>query len=114
MLMDVNILIYGITNGFVLIIDVSKLSFGHITRMSPLALKKCLYYIQEAAPLRIKKVHVLNAPSIIEILMNTIKPFMKKKLMDMIYFHSSLKSISEYIPVDSLPNESGGKAGSVY
>ncbi|XP_011699168.1 PREDICTED: alpha-tocopherol transfer protein-like isoform X1 [Wasmannia auropunctata] len=114
MSIDVNILIDGITDGYVMIFDISKLSFGHVTRMSPLALKKFLYYFQEAAPFRLKEIHVLNAPSAIEFLMNTIKPFMKKELIDMVHFHSSLKSLSEYIPVDALPNETGGKAGSVH
>ncbi|XP_011699169.1 PREDICTED: uncharacterized protein LOC105456662 isoform X2 [Wasmannia auropunctata] len=40
---------------------------------------------------------------------------LRKALMSIdVHFHSSLKSLSEYIPVDALPNETGGKAGSVH
>ncbi|XP_071570123.1 alpha-tocopherol transfer protein-like [Temnothorax nylanderi] len=92
----------------------SKLSFGHVARMSPLGLKKMLYYIQKASPIRLKGIHIINAPPAMELLMNTAKPFMKKEMMDIIHFHSSFKSLSEYIPVDVLPNEMGEKAGSVH
>ncbi|XP_011702188.1 PREDICTED: alpha-tocopherol transfer protein-like [Wasmannia auropunctata] len=114
MLCDMYILEDGIQDGYVYISDVSKTSFGHMTRMNPLGLKKHLYYIQEAVPLRLKEMHMINAPPAIELLMNMTKPFMKKELIDIMHFHSSLKSISEYIPVDALPNEVGGKGGSIH
>ncbi|XP_071561098.1 alpha-tocopherol transfer protein-like isoform X2 [Temnothorax nylanderi] len=114
MLHDIYFLTDGTNNGYTYIVDASKLSFGHVARMSPLGLKKMLYYIQKAAPIRLKGIHVINAPPAMELLMNTAKPFMKKELMDIIHFHSSFKSLSEYIPVDALPNEMGGKAGSVH
>ncbi|XP_018393543.1 PREDICTED: uncharacterized protein LOC108772507 [Cyphomyrmex costatus] len=47
-------------------------------------------------------------------LIKMAKPFMKSELIDIIHLHSSLESLSEYIPVDALPNETGGKAGSVH
>ncbi|XP_012529320.1 alpha-tocopherol transfer protein-like [Monomorium pharaonis] len=111
MLMDTLFLTYGTNNGYVLIFDESKLSFGHVTRVNPLSAKKHLYYIQEAAPLRLKGIHLINSPPAMEMLMNIIKPFMKKELIDLIHFHSSFESISKYIPVDALPNEVGGKGG---
>ncbi|XP_024888242.1 alpha-tocopherol transfer protein-like isoform X2 [Temnothorax curvispinosus] len=114
MLHDIYFLTDGTNNGYTYIVDASKLSFGHVARMSPLGLKKMLYYIQNAAPMRLKGIHVINAPSAMELFMNTAKPFMKKEIMDIIHFHPSFKSLSEYIPVDVLPNEMGGKAGSVH
>ncbi|XP_071638280.1 alpha-tocopherol transfer protein-like [Temnothorax longispinosus] len=114
MLHDIYFLTDGTNNGYTYIVDASKLSFGHVARMSPLGMKKMLYYIQNAAPMRLKGIHVINAPSAMELLMNTAKPFMKKEIMDIIHFHPSFKSLSEYISVDVLPNEMGGKAGSVH
>jgi len=114
MVCDVWFLTEGTNNGYIYFTDASKLSFGHIARINPLGLKKYLYYIQEAAPIRLVGIHIINAPPAMELLMNMIKPFMKKEMIDMIHFHSSLKSASEYIPVDVLPNEVGGKAGSIY
>ncbi|XP_070155656.1 alpha-tocopherol transfer protein-like isoform X2 [Polyergus mexicanus] len=114
MVCDVWFLTEGTNNGYIYFADASGLSFGHIARISPLGLKKYLYYIQEAAPIRLMGIHFINAPPAMELLMNMMKPFMKKEMIDMIHFHSSLKSASEYVPIDSLPNEVGGKAGSMY
>ncbi|XP_018393621.1 PREDICTED: alpha-tocopherol transfer protein-like [Cyphomyrmex costatus] len=114
MLTDVHFMMDGSNNGYVFIIDGNKFSFGHIMKMNPLVLKKYVYYIQEAAPMILKAIHIINSLPAMEMLMKLVKPFMKKELVDAIYFHSSLESLSEYIPVDTLPNESGGKAGSVH
>ncbi|KYN13834.1 Alpha-tocopherol transfer protein-like protein, partial [Trachymyrmex cornetzi] len=113
MLCDIHLLTNGTNDGYIFIVDVSKLSFGHVMRINPLAMKKFLYYFQEAMPIRLKAIHILNATPAMELCMNIAKPFMKNELIDIIHFHLSLESISEYIPVDALPNEIGGKAGSV-
>ncbi|KYQ56321.1 Alpha-tocopherol transfer protein-like protein, partial [Trachymyrmex zeteki] len=111
---DIHFLMEGTNNGYIFIFDVSKLSFGHVTRVNPLTVKKHLYYIQEAMPIRLKAIHVLNATPAMELFMNMAKPFLKNELIKIIHFHVSLESISEYISVDALPNEIGGKAGSVH
>ncbi|XP_012529319.1 alpha-tocopherol transfer protein-like [Monomorium pharaonis] len=111
MVADLYFLMHGTNNGYSIIIDMSKLSFGHIARINPLAVKKSLFYIQEAAPLRLKAVHIMNAPPAMELLLNIAKPFMKKELLDMLHFHSSLESMSQSIPIDLLPNEVDGKGG---
>ncbi|XP_025994094.1 alpha-tocopherol transfer protein-like [Solenopsis invicta] len=111
MLWDILFLMDGTNNGYVNIIDASKISFGHVARISPLASKKQLYYIQEAVPMRLKEIHVINSPPAVELIMNIFKPFMKKELINMIHFHSSLENLSKYIPIDALPNEMGGKGG---
>ncbi|XP_011706520.1 PREDICTED: alpha-tocopherol transfer protein-like, partial [Wasmannia auropunctata] len=114
MLCDVYFLMDGTTNGYVIFFDASNLSFGHITRMNPFGFKKYLYYIQEASPFPIiKEIHIINAPTIFELVMNMIKPFLKKELLDVTHFDSSLENVSKYISVDKLPNESGGKAGPI-
>ncbi|XP_018393625.1 PREDICTED: alpha-tocopherol transfer protein-like [Cyphomyrmex costatus] len=111
MSLDIHLLMDGTTNGSIFIVDASKFSFGHVRRLNPLAMKKYMYYVQEAAPVRLKALHIINALPAMELFISLIKPFVKKELIDMIYIHSSLESLSKYIPVDALPNESGGKAG---
>ncbi|XP_039304662.1 alpha-tocopherol transfer protein-like [Solenopsis invicta] len=111
MLYDIFLLTDGTNNGYVIVFDASKVSFGHVARTSPLASKKNFYYIQEASPIRLKGIHVINVLPAMEFFMNIIKPFIKKELINMIHFHSSLENLSKYIPVDALPNEMGGKGG---
>ncbi|KYM98122.1 Alpha-tocopherol transfer protein-like protein [Cyphomyrmex costatus] len=114
MSLDIHLLMDGTTNGIIFIADASKFSFGHVKRMNPLVIKKYAYYVQEAAPIRFKAVHIINTSPAMELFMSLIKPFIKKEFIDTIHFHSSLESLSEYISVDALPNETGGKAGSVH
>lgn len=84
MVCDVWLLTEGTNNGYIYFADASGLSFGHIARISPLGLKKYLYYIQEAAPIRLMGIHFINAPPAMELLMNMMKPFMKKEMIDMV------------------------------
>ncbi|XP_018400278.1 PREDICTED: alpha-tocopherol transfer protein-like isoform X1 [Cyphomyrmex costatus] len=114
MLTDIHFLMDDRIHGYILVIDADKFSFGHMMRTNPLEVKKHVYYIQEALPIRLKAIHVINAAPAAELLMKMAKPFMKNELMHIIRFHLSLESLSEYIPVDALPNETGGKAGSVH
>ncbi|XP_039315649.1 alpha-tocopherol transfer protein-like [Solenopsis invicta] len=113
MLCDIHFLTNDTNNGLVFIGNADKLSFGHVARISPLAAKKALYYVQEAMPVRLKEIHVINVPPAMELLMNIVKPFMKKEMINMIHFHSSLESLSKYIPIDALPNEAFGNGGSI-
>ncbi|XP_039315648.1 alpha-tocopherol transfer protein-like isoform X2 [Solenopsis invicta] len=113
MLSDIIYLTDGTNNGYVFIGNADKLSFGHIAKIRPLATKIALDYIQEAMPVRLKDLHVINAPPAMELLMNIAKPFMKKEMIDMIHFHSSLESLSKYISIDALPNEAYGNGGSI-
>ncbi|XP_025997247.1 alpha-tocopherol transfer protein-like isoform X2 [Solenopsis invicta] len=83
MLLDMSFLMDGTNNGYVLICDASKLSFGHVIRMNPLEVKKCFYYIQEAAPVRLKAMHIINTPFAMRLFMRIAKPFIKQELMDM-------------------------------
>lgn len=64
----------GISTGHVLLLDLAGLSLGHIARVGPLSLKTFLFYLQEALPVRLKKIHVYNAGQFVNTLMNLVKP----------------------------------------
>ncbi|KAI4488563.1 hypothetical protein M0802_011511 [Mischocyttarus mexicanus] len=100
----------GPVDGLVVVTNANNMSLGHIGRFNLMGLKKFLYYVQEAAPIRLKKIYILNCNPAIDILMNMIKPFMKKELYEMLDF-TTLKRLETLIPIDLLPNELGGKAG---
>lgn len=101
----------GTSMGHIILFDTKNLSFGHVGRLSPMGLKKFLYYLQEALPVRLKGFHFMNTSPVMDVILNMMKPFMKKELMDMFHMHSSLESLDKLIPLDILPNEVGGKAG---
>lgn len=113
MLMDEFLWEYGSTPGFVFVCDVTGMSFGHMTRFNLTLMKKYMHYVQEALPIRIKAMHMINTSPIMKIIFNTCKPFMKKDLQQLMHFHSSVESVNKYFPVEILPNELGGKAGPI-
>jgi hypothetical protein len=74
----------GTSIGHVILFDMKNVSFGHAGRLSPMGLKKFLYYLQEGLPVRLKGFHFMNASPVIDVILNMMRPFMKKQLMDMV------------------------------
>ncbi|XP_076242795.1 alpha-tocopherol transfer protein-like [Calliopsis andreniformis] len=103
----------GTCDGYVFISDAAEVTLGHASRISPMALKKVVMYVQEAIPVRLKELHFINTPPVMDVVLNMMKPFMKKELWSMIHLHSSLKTLEEFISLDILPDEIGGKAGPI-
>lgn len=102
----------GPVNGIVIVTDVQNVTLGHVGRMNIMGLKKFMYFIQEAAPIRLKQIYVLNWNSAVETLLSILKPFMKKELYQMINL-TTIEKLEKLIPVDALPNEIGGKSGNI-
>lgn len=64
-------------------------------------------------PIRLKGLHFINSPSFIDKILAIIRPFMKKELMDVLEIHTTMPPFLKSIPQDMLPNELGGKAGTI-
>lgn len=80
-------------------------------------------------PIRLKGLHYINANAVLDKALNLVKPLIKKEVMEMVrYFcflcmwikqnfqltvHQSTKKIDKHIPLECLPDEYGGKGGSV-
>ncbi|CAG5076952.1 Similar to Ttpal: Alpha-tocopherol transfer protein-like (Mus musculus) [Cotesia congregata] len=111
MSMDLWMYSEGTMKGHIILVDLAGLSFGHTTRLSPMGLKKFLFYLQEGLPVRLKGLHFTNSIPVMEIILGMMKPFMKKELMDILHIHTSNETVKKFLPLDILPNESGGKAG---
>ncbi|XP_029667877.1 alpha-tocopherol transfer protein-like [Formica exsecta] len=84
MVIDLWLYTQGTCNGHVILFDMKNISFGHVGRLSPMGLKKFLYYLQEGLPVRLKGFHFMNASPVIDVILNMMRPFMKKQLMDMV------------------------------
>ncbi|XP_058791001.1 alpha-tocopherol transfer protein-like [Phymastichus coffea] len=111
MIADLWALQNGTMKGHVLICDIVGVQMVHALRISPIGVKKYLYYLQEAVPIRLKALHFMNTTSVMDFILGLMKPFMKKELMDSLFLHNTLKSLEKHIPLEILPNEAGGKAG---
>ncbi|GLH12026.1 Alpha-tocopherol transfer protein-like protein [Gryllus bimaculatus] len=112
-MMDLLVREWPICPGYTFVLDAANLQLGHIAKASVPLLKKMLTYVQEAAPIRMKIVHVININPVVEKVMLLIKPFLGEELQKMLKFHSgSMESFYEALPRDMLPHEFGGTSGS--
>ncbi|XP_044763468.1 alpha-tocopherol transfer protein-like [Coccinella septempunctata] len=104
--------LHGVT-GDVVIFDASVLTAGHFSRAAnPVLLKKFLLCVR-ALPVRVKEIHVVNAVSLVDVVVNWIMMFVKEKYRKLLYVHSSVETLQNYIPTYVLPEEYGGTAGSL-
>lgn len=113
MYIDLWLLQEGTAPGHQIILDLDKMTLGHLSKLSIVAIKKFMYYLQEALPFRLTGVHVINVVPFIDKLMILVKPFMKKELLQVLIFHTDgLDSLYEYVPKKCLPKHLGGEAAS--
>ncbi|KAG6448416.1 hypothetical protein O3G_MSEX005492 [Manduca sexta] len=111
-LMTVDIWQYeeGTWPGFVILIDLDKVTLSHITRLDVQTVQQFLYYLQEAMLVKLKGLHFLNAPSFMDRLMMILRPFMKKELLGMLSIHQvGSKTLDKFVPMEALPKEAGGQ-----
>lgn len=69
--------------------------------------------MQEAYPVKLKEVHIVNVSPLVDTIINFVRPFLKEKIRQRIHFHSNLESLYKFVPQKMLPKEYGGEAGTV-
>lgn len=97
--------------GDVYIFDASVATPGHFSKVSPAMVKKFLICVQEAYPVKLKEVHIVNVSPLVDTIINFVRPFLKEKIRQRIHFHSNLDSLYKFVPQKMLPKEYGGDAG---
>lgn len=74
----------GPCKGYVLILDMDGAVFGHLTKFNLIVAKKGMFYLQEAMPVRLKSIHLINIVPWADKLVGLVKPFMKRELYDIV------------------------------
>ncbi|CAG9770886.1 unnamed protein product [Ceutorhynchus assimilis] len=97
--------------GDVYILDASVATISHFSKVSPSVAKRFLVCVQEAYPVKLKEVHVVNVSPLVDTIVQFVKPFLKEKIRNRIHLHSSFDTLHEMVPKDILPEEYGGSAG---
>ncbi|XP_028160431.1 alpha-tocopherol transfer protein-like isoform X2 [Ostrinia furnacalis] len=97
--------------GDIYILDASVVTPSHLGKLSLPSLKKFFICIQEAYPVKLKQIHVVNASPIIDTVVGIVKPFLKEKIRNRIFIHTDLTTLYEHVPKEILPEEYGGDAG---
>jgi hypothetical protein len=93
------------------IVDVGFPLAKHFFNVNPLVFKKMFVCIQEAYPVIIKQIHIVNASSFIYTAINTVKPFLGETLSKTIHVHMGVETLYDFVPKEILPEEYGGTAG---
>lgn len=102
----------GPQRGYIFLFDMRGVKLGHLMRLSLTSLRKFFQYVQEAAPLHMRAIHVLNTEPVLDKLLMLIKPFMNKELYDIIKFHNKNMDMEDFyakiLPRSALPADFGG------
>uniref|UniRef100_A0A034WJZ8 Alpha-tocopherol transfer protein n=1 Tax=Bactrocera dorsalis TaxID=27457 RepID=A0A034WJZ8_BACDO len=104
----------GMCDGEVPIFDMAGYSLRHVARTVLSSLRVYMKFVQEAHPVRLKAIHVLNCPSYLDKVLTVVKPFIKSEVFKLIHFHlPNADTPYKHFPRDMLPEEYGGKAGTL-
>ncbi|CAH0549541.1 unnamed protein product [Brassicogethes aeneus] len=99
----------GPCKGLVIINDMEGAVVGHLTKVNIIVAKKLMYYLQEAMPVRLKGIHLINVVSWVDKLVAMLKPFMKKELFELLCIHPKVDdALLKVVFKECLPKELGG------
>ncbi|XP_046682038.1 alpha-tocopherol transfer protein-like isoform X1 [Homalodisca vitripennis] len=110
---DIRMVEESLIAGDVFVFDVGQLSLTHIAKLATPLIKSALHCAQEAYPQRLKEIHMINAPTYVDKVVNVYKMFMKEKIRNRFHIHTSYKTLYPFIPQSILPSNFGGGGKSV-
>ncbi|XP_067615419.1 alpha-tocopherol transfer protein-like [Eurosta solidaginis] len=99
----------GIRPGHIIIMDLKGVTLGHVARIGLFQVKKFLFYLQEAAAIRLIGFHFINIVPFMDRILALMTPFMKKELTSVLYVHSNIDDFFKHVPQSIMPKEYGGE-----
>lgn len=98
---DAQISVDGIMEGYIVIFDMKGVRLGHLARVQFSPLRVFMSYIQDAHPVRLKKIYIVHTASFINQVMALVKPLIKSELLGLLQFTTA--GPEEIVGVDYLP-----------
>ena len=99
--------IYGVT----VIEDLSHFGFELAQQMGPTLGKRFISLLQDAMPIRLKAINMVNEPTILDVILAIVRPFMKEKIKKRLKVHgTTFDKLHEIIDPSVLPSAYGGTA----
>lgn len=97
------------TVGEVPIFDMAHVSLRHLTKIALPVLRKYMVYTQEAHPVRLKMIHVVNANAFMDRCMALVRPFLRREVAQLLHFHQpGSHTLFDYVDRELVPAEYGG------
>ncbi|XP_014240866.1 alpha-tocopherol transfer protein-like [Cimex lectularius] len=115
LIMEHKLRMEGITNGDYYILDAKPgYTPAHILRINASVVKDTMIYLSNVLPWRVRGLIFINAPSYVEIAVNTFfKPFLKKKIRERITVtEEGTTLLHRLFPAKILPKDYGGESPS--
>lgn len=107
----------GPRSGTIFIDDLEGATIWHLFQPSISSIRKGMKFLQEASPLDVKAIHIMNTVPFVNMIINMVKPFLRSELMNKIHFHPSNmdyeKFYADCIPKSHLPSDYGGDLESI-
>jgi len=106
---------HGMSAGMIFLFDMQGVSLGHLTRINLSSVRKYFIYVQEAMPVRLKSIHIINVNPVMSHIMNIIRPFIHKQHLQFIHLHSpeQTEQLYDYVPREILPKDYQGEEASM-
>ncbi|KAK3909362.1 Alpha-tocopherol transfer protein-like, partial [Frankliniella fusca] len=99
----------NIPAGDVPVFDLKDVSLRHLARVVLPSLRKYMQYFQEAHPVKLKHIHIINMPPIMDKIMTLIKPLTRREVSSMIHYHPpGDPAFHDFVPKELMPKEYGG------
>ncbi|VEN56902.1 unnamed protein product [Callosobruchus maculatus] len=99
-----------IPEGEIPIFDMKNFTLRHLTKIVLPVLKKYMIYTQEAHPIRLRAIHLLNTPPFLDKCMAFVRPFLNSEVAEMLHSHlPDSDTLYQFVPRRCLPAEYGGE-----
>lgn len=101
-------------DGEIPVFDMSNITLRHFTKIVFSTMRLFLKYSQEAHPVTVRQVHIVNCNSLVNRILQLIKPFLKTEVAERIHTHlPGAETLFKFIPRNILPKEYGGTQGPI-
>lgn len=92
---DGNIDMESLASGEIHIVDTSKFTMRFIASISLSVMRTYMNYMQEAYPVRLKAMHIINCPNYANRMIAILRPFIREEVFKMVTFY--IKNIYIYL-----------------
>ncbi|XP_039955235.1 alpha-tocopherol transfer protein-like [Bactrocera tryoni] len=102
-----------VIGGYMEIVDVDKVGMSAMSKFDPVTGKQFSTYCMKGSAIRIKGIHIINAPKEAYTALNIIRNLFPANIKERYFIHRNMAELYKYVPKQYLPIEYGGSNGSL-